>query len=295
MIETSRMTEIQARVALALCRYLPPETSDNRLHAAMRYSVLNGGKRIRPLLVYGAGLVVDAPLPMLDVLATSVEMIHCYSLIHDDLPAMDDDDLRRGKPSTHKAFDEATAILAGDALHTLAFELLATEPQDYHHPEIRILFIQTLARACGPQGMALGQMLDITLENGTASIDDINQMQQLKTGRLLQAALQLGTCAGVNKSIKHVQALHEFGQYIGQAFQIKDDILDVESSTAILGKQQFSDIRQNKANYLQAKGMTSSKSILEELISNALNSIEILGERGEFLRKITELILTREY
>lgn len=295
MIQTDGITEKQTRTELALDQYLPPVTSDSRLHKAMRYSALGGGKRIRALLVYGTGMIFDAPTPVLDMLAASIEMIHCYSLIHDDLPAMDDDDLRRGKPSAHKQFDDATAILAGDALHSLAFDILATEPRDYAHPEKRVLFIQTLARAIGPQGMALGQMLDLTLQKESASIDDISEMQQLKTGKLLQAGIQLGTLAGTNRNIQSVQALREFGQCIGLAFQIKDDILDVESSTEVLGKKQFSDINQDKPTYLQFQGMASAKVTLDELVDNALTSLEILGNRGNFLREITHFILKRNY
>ncbi len=295
MIQTNGITEKQTRTELALDQYLPSVTSDNRLHQAMRYSALGGGKRIRALLVYGTGMIFDAPLPVLDMLAASIEMIHCYSLIHDDLPAMDDDDLRRGKPSAHKQFDDATAILAGDALHSLAFEILSTEPRDYAHPEKRVLFIQTLARAIGPQGMTLGQMLDLTLQKDSASIHDISEMQQLKTGKLLQAGIQLGTLAGTNRNIQSVQALREFGQCIGLAFQIKDDILDVESTTEVLGKKQFSDIKQDKPTYLQFQGMASAKITLDELIDNALTSLEILGSRGDFLREITHFILKRNY
>ena len=283
----------QTRVEKTLARYIP--TSPNRLHEAMRYSTLLGGKRIRPLLVYGAGLVFNAPLKVLDIFAASVEMMHCYSLIHDDLPAMDNDDMRRGKPSVHKQFDEATAILAGDALQSLAFLLLATEPKNYEYPEKRILCIQTLATACGAEGMALGQMLDMSLTSETATISDVIHLQQLKTGRLLQASVQLGILAGQNRQPEQVRALHRFGECIGSAFQIKDDLLDIESTTSVLGKPQFSDIQKNKPTYPSTASVSGAHEILEELIREADDALKILGERGDFLRNLARFVLERNY
>ena len=289
---TNDITDKQARIERVLEQHLP--SSNNPLHDAMRYSTLQGGKRIRPLLVYGAGLAFNAPLPILDILAASVELIHCYSLIHDDLPAMDNDDLRRGKASLHKQFDEATAILAGDALQSLAFSLLSTEPKEYLHPDKRVLYIQTLAKAAGPEGMVLGQMLDMSLTGQAVQMDDVVFMQQLKTGRLLQAAIQLGILAGTeNRNAKSVRALHQFGQSIGFAFQIKDDILDIESSTATLGKPQFSDITKDKPTYIKAAGAESAHKLLDTLIKDAQKALTVLGDAGHFLRDVTLFMLER--
>jgi len=229
---------------------LSQESSSEQLQQAIRYSVLSGGKRVRPLLVYAAGSLAGAPLSALDAPAAAVELVHCYSLIHDDLPSMDDDDLRRGKPTLHKAYDEATAILAGDALLALAFQCLADVTDHYADPQALINSIRLLAHASGGNGMVGGQMLDIAMAGSYPEKGLVEQMFELKTGALIHASVMLGVYAsGTTSAEQLASSLSRFGQAIGLCFQVQDDILDVTGDTTKLGKPQGSDEEKDKPNY----------------------------------------------
>lgn len=217
---------LQNRINQQLQFYLPPATPPAvRLHEAMHYAVFNGGKRIRPLLVYATGLCFQTPLAALDTAAVAIELIHCYSLVHDDLPAMDDDDYRRGKLSCHKKFDEATAILVGDALQSLAFDILA-KPTTHLSPAQQVNMLQVLAQAAGSYGMAAGQQLDMEFKNKTPSFAEMEKIHQLKTGALFQACIQLGTIASSCEMPEEIERLNQIGELIGLAFQWQDDHLD---------------------------------------------------------------------
>ncbi len=260
----ARFAAWRARVEAALERCLPPAThAPVRLHAAMRHAALGGGKRMRPLLVYASGRTFGADIESLDAVAVAVELIHCYSLVHDDLPAMDNDALRRGQPTVHIAFDEATAILAGDALQSLAFELLANAPQPAEH---RVAMLAELARAAGVSGMCGGQALDIeaTGRPGSVSLDDLQCLHAHKTGALLRAAVRLGAIAAVADAASR-RALDHYADALGLAFQIRDDLLDVEGDSATLGKTAGKDLSQNKATFPALLGIDGSRARLAEL------------------------------
>lgn len=261
---------VQQRVELQLQRFLP--NSAEHLHQAMRYAVLNGGKRLRPLLVYATGICLGVPLEQLDHPAIAVELIHCYSLVHDDLPAMDDDDLRRGKPTCHKAFDEATAILVGDALQSLAFEVLSSTT--HLAPSVIIAMFHTLARASGAEGMAGGQSLDLLAERKTLMAQQIEHLHQLKTGALIQASVRLGALAAVSHDTEILSALDRYAQTIGLAFQIKDDLLDVEGTTAQRGKSSGHDEALFKATYPSTLGMEETKIKLQQLKNDAHQALQ---------------------
>lgn len=296
MIVSEDIQAKQARIEGVLDFYLPPETENQHsLSNAVRYSVLGGGKRIRALLVYAAGEVFDAPLPVLDVLAASVELIHAYSLIHDDLPAMDDDDLRRGKPSCHIQFSEATAILAGDALQSLAFELIANCPADEFTDSQRVECIRVLSKAIGPSGMALGQMHDIMSSQQDTDTKAVTLIHQLKTGKLLEACVALGATAGNEHCPAKRKAIDGFANHLGLAFQIKDDILDIESCSTLLGKPQHSDQEMEKATFVQSAGLTGAKETLHELIDTALNYLNDIDKHGELLRQIAHFVSCRNH
>ncbi len=260
----SAFADWRARVEAALDRALPsPTASPQRLHAAMRHGVLNGGKRMRPMLVYATGSAFGAGVETLDAAATAVELIHCYSLVHDDLPAMDDDALRRGQPTVHVAFDEATAILAGDALQSLAFDVLADAPQTAEH---RVAMLAELARASGVAGMCGGQALDIdaTGNAGDIGIDALQRLHAMKTGALLRSAVRLGAiAAGANDASR--AALDRYADALGLAFQIRDDLLDIEGDAATLGKTAGKDIAQDKATFPALLGIKASRARLAEL------------------------------
>ena len=254
----------RTRIEAALDAALPPATrAPQGLHAAMRHGVLNGGKRMRPLLAYATGNAFGAEVASLDAAAVAVELVHCYSLVHDDLPAMDDDALRRGQPTVHVAFDEATAILAGDALQSLAFEVLAGAPQD---PARRVAMLAELAQATGAAGMCGGQALDIAA-TGQASgigIDALQQLHALKTGALLRASVRLGAiAAGADEASR--TALDRYADALGLAFQIRDDLLDIEGDAATLGKTAGKDMEQDKATFPALLGIEASRARLAEL------------------------------
>jgi len=284
----------QQRVTTALQQFLPTETTlPTQLHKAMRYAVLNGGKRIRPLLVYAAGRALGAPDQALDVAACAVECIHTYSLIHDDLPAMDNDDLRRGKPTCHKAFSEAEAILAGDALQTLAFTLLSHEPLGTVTAEQRLNMIERLALASGSRGMAGGQSLDMAAIGKQLDIAELEDMHIHKTGALIRASVLLGTLCTDNASENQRQALDHYGKYIGLAFQVKDDILDVTGNTEQLGKQAGADRALNKPTYPSLLGLSGARERARELHQAAIDSLDCLDTRAAPLRWLSDYIVGR--
>lgn len=283
-----------ARAEAALQQRLPPaDELPARLHAAMRYAALDGGKRVRPVLVYTTGTVLGVPLEQLDGPACAVELIHAYSLVHDDLPAMDDDDLRRGKPTCHKAFDEATAILAGDALQTLAFQVLAEDPAMTAAPAQRLAMVRELAVASGSRGMAGGQAIDMVATGKGLSLPELQQMHSLKTGALIRVAVRLGALSRSDLDPALFQALDEYAAAIGLAFQIRDDILDVEGSTAQLGKRQGADQTLAKSTYVALLGLNGAKAKAREIHAAARAALAPLGQDAAPLAALADFIVER--
>ena len=292
----SLMTTYQQRVDIVLKTWLPESSiQPTRLHNAMRYTVFNGGKRVRPVLVYLTGTTLDVKLEALDALACAVELIHAYSLVHDDLPAMDDDDLRRGKPTCHKAFDEATAILVGDALQTLAFYTLSHDSNEEITNKRRFEMIETLALASGSRGMAGGQAIDMESTGKSLNIAELENMHIHKTGALIRASIKLGALACSSIDNKQLEKLDHYAKCIGLAFQIQDDIIDVESTTETLGKVQGSDIALNKVTYPSLLGLRSAKQMAEELVEDAITSLVDFGQKAEPLRWMASYIVTRQF
>lgn len=284
----------QSRAEAALDCRLPAENRmPERLHQAMRYSTLGGGKRLRPLLTYATGKALNIAPEILDGAATAVEMIHVYSLIHDDLPAMDDDALRRGKPTCHVAFDEATAILAGDALQALAFHVLAHDPSVAVPAENRIAMIECLATACGSHGMVGGQAIDLDSVGKILDLPALENMHIRKTGALIRASVNLAALA--KNPIETVQSdrLDHYAKCIGLSFQIKDDILDEESDTQTLGKTQGKDRDHNKPNYPALLGLAGAKQKAQELHEAALDSLSGFGDEADLLRELSRFIIDR--
>jgi geranylgeranyl pyrophosphate synthase len=264
----------------------------SRLQDAMSYSMLNGGKRVRPMLVYAAAQAVGANMVHADIAAAAVEMIHAYSLVHDDLPAMDDDDLRRGKPTCHIQFDEATAILAGDALQTQAFQILSA-PIDGLTAQQQLTLVNTLAQASGAFGMAGGQSLDLEAVNQTVDLTYLENMHNHKTGALILASVLMGAHCGSALSKDTLTALTIYAKAIGLAFQVQDDILDVVSDTETLGKTQGADAANNKPTYVSLLGLEGAKQKAHELHKAALDAIEPLGDKAEPLAHIANYIIER--
>ena len=269
---------------------LPPR----QLHEAMRYSVLGGGKRVRPLLVYATGEALGIESSILDAPAAAIELMHAFSLVHDDLPAMDDDDLRRGQPTVHIKFNEATAILAADALQPLAFEILAETPAMRARPEAQRRIISALARACGSNGMTGGQSIDLASEAKSLNAAELEHMYRLKTGRLLWASVMSAAYCDPTMTAAGLHSLERFIDALGLAFQIRDDILDIEGSSDVIGKPQGSDLELDKATYPALFGMQVAKDRTQELLELALASIEHLGEPADILRWIGNYIVQRE-
>ncbi|RMD68255.1 MAG: (2E,6E)-farnesyl diphosphate synthase [Gammaproteobacteria bacterium] len=257
----------------------------------MAYGVLGGGKRLRPLLVYGSGHALGAPWERLDAPACAVEFLHAYSLIHDDLPAMDDDDLRRGKPTCHKAFGESTAILAGDALQTLAFEVLASAPVE---PQTCVLMIRTLAQASGRTGMVGGQMEDIEAESRPLNLQALEAIHRKKTGALIQASVRLGALAA-EASESQREGLDAFSRAIGLAFQIQDDVLDVIGDAALLGKRVGADAALEKATYPALVGLEGARRMVDDLYQEALGHLDDFGEGAAFLRWLARRMVERTH
>jgi farnesyl diphosphate synthase len=266
-----------------------------RLKDAMRYALVLGGKRVRPFLVYATGTMLGAELTRLDLPAAAIECIHAYSLIHDDLPAMDNDDLRRGHPTVHKAFDEATAILAGDSLQTLAFSILTQHPFPETLLSRQLEMVQLLARAAGYQGMCGGQALDLAAEGQRVSLAELETIHLHKTGALIECAVLMGAfCAPVcNNEIK--DALHRYARAIGLAFQVQDDILDVTADTETLGKPQGSDQIRDKSTYPALMGLEAARQFASQLHQQALAAIEPLPYNTEILSTFADYIIERSY
>ena len=264
------------------------------LLAAMRYSVLGGGKRVRPLLVYASGELVGAAEPALDAVAAAVELIHAYSLVHDDLPAMDDDDLRRGRPTTHKQFDEATAILAGDALQALAFEVLAVDRTLAAQPKAQVEMLAWLARAAGPAGMVGGQTLDMAAEGRRLDERGLERIHRGKTGALIRAAIMMPSALGTLNE-KQRASLDVFASDIGLVFQIRDDLLEVEQDTATLGKNAGSDAGNDKSTYPSTLGVEGARQRANETHSRAVDALRSLGPRADGLLWLSEFILNRSH
>ncbi|MEE7561017.1 geranyl transferase, partial [Xanthomonas sp. Kuri4-2] len=281
----------RARVERGLAALLPSsDTAPHRLHAAMRHATLDGGKRMRPLLVYATGTLFGSDEARLDAPALAVELIHAYSLVHDDLPAMDDDALRRGRPTVHVAFDEATAILAGDALQTLAFERLACAPEA--EPSLRVEWLKTLARASGAAGMCGGQALDIDATGTLQSLPDLQRMHALKTGALIRASVRLGALAG-GADTAALERLDAFATSLGLAFQVRDDILDVESSSEQLGKTAGKDAAQAKSTYPALLGLDGAKAKLAELGAHMHERLDGYGAHADALAALARLTVER--
>ena len=268
-------------------------THDSDLSAAMAYATLNGGKRIRPLLTYAATYAVGEITPNTDKVAAAVELAHAYSLIHDDLPAMDDDDLRRGKPTCHKSFDEAIAILAGDALQSLAFaQLSRVVTQD---PGTLAQMLSLFSEAIGAPGMVGGQAFDITAVNCQLSLDELERMHRGKTGALIKASIMTGAIATEAVTAAQLQALSTYSDALGLAFQIVDDILDVESNTETLGKPQGTDSKHNKPTYASILGLEAARDRAQQLQLQAIEALSVFGNRGDYLHHLADYIVKRDY
>ncbi|WP_144391908.1 (2E,6E)-farnesyl diphosphate synthase [Pleionea sediminis] len=265
-----------------------------QLHEAMRYSALNPGKRTRPLLVYATGLMCGANPESLDNAAAAVELIHAYSLVHDDLPCMDDDDLRRGLPTCHIQFGEATAVLCGDALQTLAFDVLINDQSPQISPDNKLKMLSTLSLASGSLGMGGGQAIDLASTGKTLALDKLEQMHLMKTGALIEASVLMGYFGSEKKTEKEILALKEYSKAIGLAFQIRDDILDIESDTEILGKPQGSDVAANKVTYPSLLGLEGAKEHAYKQYQLALEALAKLPYNSELLRKFAQHIIERD-
>ncbi|MCG8067440.1 MAG: (2E,6E)-farnesyl diphosphate synthase [Candidatus Thiodiazotropha taylori] len=288
--------QCKQRVEATLDQRLPSEsTLPAHLHQAMRYSCLNGGKRVRPLLVYASGQALGLPLESLDGPACAIELVHVYSLVHDDLPAMDDDDLRRNRPTCHKAFDEATAILVGDALQTLAFQVLCCDPKIPADAEIRLAMVETLARASGSRGMAGGQAIDLQAVGQELNLAELENLHIHKTGALIRAAVRMGAQLSPTASKSQVSHLDRYAKCIGLAFQIQDDILDVEGDPKTLGKTKGKDLAQEKPTYPSIMGLKEAKQKASGLIEEALQNLEIFSDEADPLRWIANYIIDRTY
>jgi geranylgeranyl pyrophosphate synthase len=287
-----RVSDYIERISGCLERALPTEEKvPEQLHQAMRYAVLNGGKRIRPLLVYASGECLGISTDQLDAPATAIEMIHAFSLVHDDLPAMDDDDLRRGLPTVHKKFDEATAILAADALQPVAFQILA-ESQSIS-AEKRVALIARISAACGSLGMTGGQAIDLASEGCTIGKSDLQRMYAMKTGALIHAAVMSACdlCDGLSREQQN--AMHVFASTIGPAFQIRDDILDVDGETDVIGKTAGSDERLNKATWPSLFGIEAARSRCDELCDEGIRALDTFESKADPLRWVADYIVQR--
>jgi farnesyl diphosphate synthase len=286
------MASAAVDVEAALQKVMASEDEpERRLFDAMRYAALGGGKRLRPFLVLqGAGLFSVSRKAALRA-AAAIELIHCYSLVHDDLPAMDDDDLRRGKPTVHKAFDEATAILAGDALLTLSFEVLS-HPDTHSNPEVRCGLVAALARAAGAHGMVAGQMIDLSVGDREVDIGEITRLQRLKTGALIGFACEAGAILGQAGEQQH-EALRGYAHDLGLAFQIADDLMDVEGTEEEVGKAVGKDADQGKATFVSILGPERARDQANMLVEQAASHLAIFDEKADFLRKVARYIVER--
>ncbi len=294
------MAGIQARIETALERMLPgPDIAPARLHAAMRYAVLGAGKRVRPLLVHAAGEVVTPEgteewLTRLDIPACAVECIHAYSLVHDDLPCMDDDILRRGKPTVHVEYDEAIALLVGDSLQSLAFQLLADERTTLD-AKTRIAMVRILAMAAGSHGMAGGQAIDLASVGEKLSMPELEFMHIHKTGALIRACVNMGARISGGLNENEFASLDSYGRCIGLAFQVVDDVLDAESTTATLGKTVGKDADDNKPTYVNIMGLSPAKAFAGELRAQAHQNLAVFGKRARRLGELADFIVLRKF
>jgi len=290
----ARIDSYRSRIERVLDACLAlPDAGTARLREAMRYSTLGGGKRLRPALVYLTGESLGAPLANLDAPAAAVELIHVYSLVHDDLPAMDDDDLRRGRPTCHRAYDEATAILVGDALQALAFSVLADESMGDVPATTRLAMIKTLALAAGTAGMAGGQAVDLAAVGQTLSVDAVENMHRRKTGALIKGSVLLGALGAGIDSGTQLHALQLFGDEIGLAFQIQDDILDVEGDAAVLGKTTGADAALSKPTYPSTVGLPAARDRARGLRDRAIAALSPLGPRVAPLVELAQFVVSR--
>ena len=289
------MKTVQAGSENDLCGFLPAATvTPTKLHAAMRYALLGGGKRVRPLLVYAAGALFDADAAVLARAAAAVEMIHAYSLVHDDMPCMDDDALRRGKPTVHVAYDEATALLVGDALQSQAFVVLADADIAVIPPARLAAMLRVLAQASGSAGMCGGQAIDLDSVGLSLTLEQLEQMHQLKTGALLRAAVVLGALAGKDLAAADLAALETYSRAIGLAFQVVDDVLDATADSATLGKTAGKDAADNKPTYVSILGLAPSRALAETLRLEAHAALAPFGEKALRLRELADLIVQRK-
>jgi geranylgeranyl diphosphate synthase type II len=277
-----------------LNQYIPSEdTKPSTIYESMRYSVFAGGKRLRPILMMGAFEAVGGTGEKVFPFACALEMIHTYSLIHDDLPAMDDDDFRRGKPTNHKVYGEGIAILAGDALLNTAHETMITAAKEYKGEEC-LEAMDIISSAAGTRGMIGGQVIDLLSENKPIDLDQLHYIHENKTGALIRAAVKAGGVLGKAEK-EQIDLLDHFGYCLGMAFQIQDDILDVTSTTAELGKPIQSDVKNGKATYVSLNGLEAAKQYMEKLSYEAINAVERFGEQGAFLKQLTEHLISRTY
>jgi len=293
-VAPASLTQWSARADTVLARVLPgADQPSHELHRAMRYAVLGSGKRLRPVLVYSVGSALGAPLEKLDAAAAAVEIIHAYSLVHDDLPAMDDDALRRGRATCHVVFGEAMAILAGDALQALAFEVLAGDSLLAADPALHVEMLRTLAAACGAHGMAGGQAFDLAAVGQALTADELERMHVYKTGALIRASVRLGALAAGCSDHALLAALERYGHCIGLAFQIRDDILDIEGDSETIGKTAGKDAAANKPTYPAILGMHAARARLRDLTGEAIAQLAPYAERLQTLREIALYIANR--
>lgn len=294
MAELKQLAVYQKRVNQFLTKKLEQLTcNDPKLLEAMKYGLLIGGKRMRPYLAYVTGEALGANLNDIDGVAAALECIHAYSLLHDDLPAMDDDDLRRGKPTCHKAFDEATAILAGDSLQTLAFDILANHVFSDNLQSKRIKFVQQLVNASGYQGMCGGQALDLAATNSLISLEDLQSLHSLKTGALLEASVLMAAECSDNVSDDEKACLKRFAQLVGLAYQVRDDIIDITSTEEELGKPAGSDVEANKSTYPSLLGLEGAQQKADDLYHEALQALSTLPYNTESLAHFATFIVKR--
>jgi len=286
--ESQQQVERVLQEILASTGNVAPE-----LNQAIHYSIFNGGKRFRPTLCYATALALKADTTKVDCVSAAIEIIHCYSLVHDDLPSMDNDSLRRGKPTCHIVYGESNAVLAGDALQAFAFQVMAEL-----NPEIdsqrKLAMIIELAKASGNEGMAAGQALDLQATNQLCNLDELERIHRYKTGKIIQACIDLSALALGKENSDHHQALQSYSQALGLAFQVKDDILDVEGSTETLGKTQGADAAMNKNTYPSLLGLENAKLKAKELHERALSALTIFGEEADTLRALSHYVIHRE-
>ncbi len=286
---------VQARVEEALDTFLPPaDRVPHKLHEAMRYTTLGGGKRVRPLLAYAAGALFDADPQTLARVASAVEMIHVYSLVHDDMPCMDNDALRRGKPTVHVAYDEATALLVGDTLQAQAFEVVADTDTAVVPPARQLTMVRLLAQAAGSAGMCGGQAIDLDSVGLSLTREQLERMHQLKTGAMLRVSVLLGALAGRDLAQEELQALDAYSAAVGLAFQVVDDVLDATADSATLGKTAGKDAADNKPTYVSILGLEPSRALAEQLRRDAHEALAPFGDKAQRLRELADLIVQRK-